>query len=117
VVLLPEARRNLLWMTRLQSSDYHGPLWPLTAEDCAIEVQTDASGRGYGVWFQGRLFSGESDDTDIQIHINVKEISALWIFFTEILPASTRMTSILWRIDNTAALAHIRKGASGEGLS
>jgi hypothetical protein len=26
VVLLPEARSNLLWMTRLQSSDCHGPL-------------------------------------------------------------------------------------------
>jgi hypothetical protein len=49
VVLLPEARRDLLWMTQLQSSDCHGPLWPLTAEDCAIEVQTDASGRGYGI--------------------------------------------------------------------
>jgi hypothetical protein len=69
VVLLPEARRDLLWMTRLQSSDCHGPLWPLTAEDCAIEVQTDASDRGYRVWFQGHLFSGEWDDTDILIHI------------------------------------------------
>jgi hypothetical protein len=69
VVLLPEARRDLLWMTQLQSSDCHGPLWPLTAEDCAIEVQTDASDRGYGVWFQGRLISGEWDDTDIRIHI------------------------------------------------
>jgi hypothetical protein len=69
VFLLPEARRDLLWMTRLQLSDCHGPLWPLTAEDCAIEVQMDASGRGYGVWFQGRLFSGEWDDTDIRIHI------------------------------------------------
>jgi hypothetical protein len=46
VVLLPDARRDLLWMMRLQSLDCHGPLWPLTAEDCAIEVQTDASGRG-----------------------------------------------------------------------
>jgi hypothetical protein len=69
VVLLPEARRDLLWMTRLQLSAYHGPLWPLMAEDCAIEVQTDASGRGYGVWFQGRLFSGEWDYTAIQTHI------------------------------------------------
>jgi hypothetical protein len=69
VVLLPEARRDLLWMTRLQLSDCHGPLWPLTAEDCAIEVQTDASGRRYGVWFQGRLYSGEWDDTAILTHI------------------------------------------------
>jgi hypothetical protein len=64
VVLLPEARCDLLWMTRLQLADCHGPLWPLMAEDCAIEVQTDASGRGYGVWFQGRL-SGEWDNTAI----------------------------------------------------
>jgi hypothetical protein len=69
VILLPEARRDLLWMTQLQSSDCHGPLWPLTAEDCAIEVQTDASDLGYGIWFQGRLHSGRWDDTNIQTHI------------------------------------------------
>jgi hypothetical protein len=46
------------------------------------------------------------------------EIFALWIFLTEILPASTRQSSILWRVDNTAALAHVRKeGASREGIS
>jgi hypothetical protein len=33
----------------------------------------------------------------------------LWIFQKEILPATTRQTSIIWRVDNTAALAHIRK--------
>jgi hypothetical protein len=42
----------------------------------------------------------------------------LWIFLTEILPASTRCLSILWRVDNTAALAHIRKegGLRGRDL-
>jgi hypothetical protein len=42
----------------------------------------------------------------------------LWIFLTEILTASTRQTSILWRVDNTAALAHIRKegGLRGKRL-
>jgi hypothetical protein len=39
----------------------------------------------------------------------VRETIALWIFLTEILPASTRHSSILWRVDNTAALAHVRK--------
>jgi hypothetical protein len=39
----------------------------------------------------------------------VRELGVLWIFLTEILPASTRQSSILWRIDNMAALAHIRK--------
>jgi hypothetical protein len=51
VMLFPEARRDLLWMTQLQLSHCHGHLWPLTPEDCAIEVQTpltkvSASGSG-----------------------------------------------------------------------
>jgi hypothetical protein len=48
----------------------------------------------------------------------VKEITALWIFVSEILPASTRLTSILWRINNTAAQVHIRKegGLRGRAL-
>jgi hypothetical protein len=69
VVLLPEARRDLLWVTRLQAEDCHSPLWPLTAEDCTIEVQMDASDLGWGVWFQGRVYSGEWDDTAILTHI------------------------------------------------
>jgi hypothetical protein len=39
---------------------------------------------------------------------SVRETIALWIFLKEILPATTRQTSILV-VDNTAALAHIRK--------
>jgi hypothetical protein len=72
VTLLPEARCELLWMTQLQIEDCHGPLWPLTAEDCAIEVQTDASDQGYGIWFEGRLHSGRWDSIDTLTHINVK---------------------------------------------
>jgi hypothetical protein len=69
VVLLPEARRDLQWIADLQLEDCRGPLWPLMADDCAVEVQTDASDNGWGVWFQGRLFSGEWDSIDIQTHI------------------------------------------------
>jgi hypothetical protein len=68
VTLLPEARRDLLWMTQLQIADCHGPLWPLTAEDWAIEVQTDASDFGFGIWLEGRLHSGRWDSTDIRTH-------------------------------------------------
>jgi hypothetical protein len=46
---------------------------------------------------------------------SVRETIALWIFLKEILPASTRQTSILWRVDNTAALAHIRKEGGLKG--
>jgi hypothetical protein len=35
--------------------------------------------------------------------------SVLWIFLARIFPPSTCQTSILWRIDNTMSLAHIRK--------
>jgi hypothetical protein len=72
VTLLPEAKRDLLWMTQLQIQDCHGPLWPLTAEDCTIEVQTDASDQGYGIWFEGQLHSGRWDSIDTLTHINVK---------------------------------------------
>jgi hypothetical protein len=48
----------------------------------------------------------------------VRELGVLWTFLMEILPASTRQTLILWRIDNMAALAHIRKegGLRGRAL-
>jgi hypothetical protein len=48
----------------------------------------------------------------------VKELGVLWIFLTTILPASTRQSPILWRIDNMAALVHIRKegGLRGRAL-
>jgi hypothetical protein len=69
VILLPEARRDLQWIANLTLEACRGPLWPLMADDCAIEVQTDASDKGWGVWYQGRLFSGEWDSTTIQTHI------------------------------------------------
>jgi hypothetical protein len=48
----------------------------------------------------------------------VRELTASWIFLVRFLPTSTHQTSILWRIDNTAALAHIRKegGLKGRAL-
>jgi hypothetical protein len=72
VMLLPEARRDLLWMAQLQLLHCHGHLWPLTVEDCAIEVQTDASDQGFSIWFKGHLHSGRWDSIDIRRHINPK---------------------------------------------
>jgi hypothetical protein len=46
---------------------------------------------------------------------SVKELSALWIFLGEILPSSTCNTSILWRVDNTTALAQVRKAGGLRG--
>jgi hypothetical protein len=75
VTFLPEARRDLRWMLQLQLGDCRGYLWLLTAEDCSIGVQMDASGKGFGVWFQGLLHSGEWDGSkgiDTLTHINGK---------------------------------------------
>jgi hypothetical protein len=80
VTLLPEARRDLLWMMQLQIEDFHGPLWPLTAGDCAIEVQTDASDQGYNIWFEGHLHSGKWDSIDTLRHINGQVRSILVCF-------------------------------------
>jgi hypothetical protein len=49
------------------------------------------------------------------VSFSEKETSALWIFLKEILPAITRQTSIIWRVDNTAALALIRKEGGLKG--
>jgi hypothetical protein len=46
---------------------------------------------------------------------SVRETIALWIFLEEIVPATTRQTSILWRVDNMAALAHIQKEGGLKG--
>jgi hypothetical protein len=46
---------------------------------------------------------------------SVSETIALWIFLEEIFPATTRQISILWRVDNTVALAHIRKEGGLKG--
>jgi hypothetical protein len=40
---------------------------------------------------------------------SVKDIGAIWIFLGRILPVSTVNTSILWRVDNTTALAYLRE--------
>jgi hypothetical protein len=93
VTFLPEARRNLLWILQFQIGDCHGHLWPLTAKDCSIEVQTDASDRGFGVWFQGHLHSGEWDGVDgidTWTHINVSSILMSRCAFEERLKLTSR---------------------------
>jgi hypothetical protein len=49
------------------------------------------------------------------VSFSVRKTSALWIFLKEILPATTCQTSIIWRVDITAALAHIWKEGGLKG--
>jgi hypothetical protein len=64
---------------------------------------------GYGIWFQGSLHQGHLDSTTTHLHINVLESIVLWTFMYCILPQSLSQRNILWRIDNTTALAYIKK--------
>ena len=34
------------------------PIWPPLLEDCKLEVSTDASDAGWGIYFQGKLLQG-----------------------------------------------------------
>jgi hypothetical protein len=108
VTLCPQAKRALQWIISLSPHQWFAPLWCLCPEACDLEVQTDASNEGFGVWFQGFLHQGRWDSTTAGLDINVLETIALWRFLVFI-PKSSMPCNILWRINNTTALAYIKK--------
>jgi hypothetical protein len=69
----------------------------------------DASNLGFGIWFEGFLHQGLWDSTTARLHINVLETTALWHFLAYILPKSSKQRNILLRINNTTALAYVKK--------
>jgi hypothetical protein len=79
VILSPKARRDLSWIISLTPLQFFAPLWNLSPEACDLEVQTDASKIGYGIWFQGSLHQGHWDGTTTHLHINVLESTATWM--------------------------------------
>jgi hypothetical protein len=118
VILSPQARRDLSWIISLTPLQCFAPLWNLSPRACDLEVQTDASRIGYGIWFQGSLHQGHWDSTTTHLHINVLESTVLWIFLDCILSQLSSQRNILWRIDNTTALAYIKKeGGNLQSLS
>ena len=65
---------------------------------------------GWGIYVEGRLYSGEWDAATAPLHINVKELMTLRIFFTDYLQlCSPQPRSLLWKSDNTTALAYTGK--------
>jgi hypothetical protein len=102
------AKRDLNWIVELPLAQCSAPLWHLTPEDCDLEVQMNASKGEYRIWYQGHLHQGKWDAITAGRHINVLETTAIWHFLAYILPKSSRPRNILWRIDNTTALAYIR---------
>jgi hypothetical protein len=77
VILSSQARRDLNWIISLSPHQCFAPLWQLSPEVCDLEVQTDASKIGYGIWFQGSLHQGLWDSTTAPLHINVLETTIM----------------------------------------
>jgi hypothetical protein len=109
VILCPQVKRDVQWIISISPHQCFAPLWCLSPEACDLEVQTDASNLGFGIWFQGFLHQGLWDSTTVGLHINVLETTALWHFLAFILPKLSKPRNILWRINNTTALAYIKK--------
>jgi hypothetical protein len=103
------AKRDLQWIVKLSLTQCSAPLWHLSPEDCDLEVQTDVSKEGFGIWFQVFFHQGKWDCITAGLHINVLETIAIWHFLAFILPKSSKPRNILWRIDNTMGLAYIKK--------
>jgi hypothetical protein len=109
VILSPQARRDLNWIISLSPHQCFAPLWFLSPEVSNLEVQTDAFKIGYGIWFEGFLHQGLWDSTTAPLYMNVLETTAFRIFLACILPKSSKQWNILWRVDNTTALAYVKK--------
>ena len=110
VPLSKESLRDLRWTASLDLLHCRKPMWHLLPESCDIEVSTDASDEGWGIYFQGRLHHGLwTDFVGAPAHINAKELCALAIFLSDFLPPSVGGRKLLWRTDSSTALAYIRK--------
>ena len=110
VSLSQESLRDLRWTSCLAPPQCYKPLWPLLLENCDLEVATDASDEGWGIYFQGRLHHGLwTDIVDAPAHINAKELRVLAIFLLDFLPPSAGGRKLLWRTDSSTALSYIRK--------
>ena len=110
VSLSEESLRDLRWIANLSPHQCRAPLWSLLLEDCHLEVSTDASDMGWGIYFQGSLLQGLwSETVDAPVHINAKELMALHIFLRDFLPPSASPRNLAWRTDSSTALAYVRK--------
>ena len=77
-------------------------MWYLLLKDCNMEVGTDVSDLGWGLYFQGQMRQGLwLDIADAPDHIDVKELMVLHIFLWEFLPFPA-IQSLFWRTNCTA---------------
>ena len=116
LTLTPEARAEVQWVISLAMDQCQAPIWPPCLEDTDLKVASDASDKGWGLYFEGRMESG-SWGALAHLHINVKETMTLLIFLRDFLPSIHRpVKSILWETDSTTALAYIAKEGGTHSL-
>ena len=108
VSLSQNAKDSLNWILCLDLRHCQAPMWPLVAENCDLEVSTDASDLGWGIHFDGQLLQG-AWTADAPLHINAKELITLHIFLRDYLPSSDHPRALLWRSDSMTAISYIRR--------
>ena len=115
VPLSEECLRDLRWVAARSVVDCGAPMWPLRLEDCDAEVATDASDIGWGIYWDGSLHQ-DTWGAAAPLHINVKEIMVLRIFLQHFLPSDRLVRRLLWRSDNTTAMAYVRREGGTRSL-
>ena len=56
--LSTDSLQDLRWIASLESLHCASSIWPLLLEDCEVEVLTDTSDAGWGIYFQQRMHQG-----------------------------------------------------------
>ena len=116
LTLSPEAKTEVRWVINLSMDQCQAPIWSPRLEDTDLRVASDASDKGWGLYFEGRMESG-SWGALAHLHINVKETMTLLIFLRDFLPSVPRpVKSIMWETDSMTALAYILKQGGTRSL-
>lgn len=77
----------------------------------SMEIYSDASGTGWGIYSNGVRSHGFWSEFDKQFHINYLELLAAF-FALRCFAANSRNCNILLRIDNTTAISYINRMGS-----
>ena len=109
--------QDLLWVSQLLLTDCVAPLWPPRLDHADLRVASDASDEGWGLYFAGQMERARWAPADALLHINVKELMVLLIFLREFYSrCNLRIKTIRWEVDNTSALAYVKKQGGTSSL-
>ena len=81
---------------------------PMSEPMYDLEIFSDASRTGWGVFYKGLRGNGYWNVDDLDLHINVLELMAVF-FGLKCFASGRRRCNILLRIDKTTAIAYINR--------